>query len=469
MPRPDPRSFPAGSEGGMTKTYRDWSTDQAYLFPPSPHDWLPEGDLVYFLLDTVATLDLAPIFAHYERELRGQPPFHPRMMVALLLYCYATGTRSSRKIMRRCHVDVACRVIVGEDIPDFRTISDFRKLHLARLEALFVEVLKLCALAGLARVGTIALDGTKIKANASRHKAMSYDRMKAEETRLKEEIAKLLADAQAADDAEDLRHGPDRHGDELPDELARRQSRLAKIQGARKLLEERARIEAAEEAARRQAEGKSPPKIPPAEAVPDPKDQINFTDPESRIMRASNKGWDQCGNAQAVTNEHQIILAADVTDQANDARQAVPMVDQTRANLDAAGVKDVIKAALGDAGYYSETNAADLETRGIEAYLATERLKHHEKVASAPRGRIPAGLSAKQRMARKLRTKKGRQMYAKRKGMIEPIFGQWKQVLGFRQFSLRGLASMRGEWRLMATVHNLLKLWRNDQEVAMAG
>jgi transposase len=453
----------------MNKTYRDWSADQAYLFPPSPQDWLPEGDLVYFLLDTVATVDLTSFFAHYDRELRGQPPFHPRMMVALLLYCYATGTRSSRKIMRRCYVDVACRVIVGEDIPDFRTISDFRKTHLARLETLFVEVLKLCALAGLAKVGTIALDGTKIKANASRHKAMSYDRMKTEEARLKEEIAKLLAAAQAADDADDLEHGPDRHGDELPDELARRQSRLAKIQGARKLLEERARIETAEEAARREAEGKSPPATPPAEAVPAPKDQINFTDPESRIMKTSNKGWDQCGNAQAVTNEHQIILAADVTDQANDVRQVVAMVDQTRANLDAAGVHDAIKAALGDAGYYSEQNAKDLEQRGIAAYLATERLRHHEKVASAPRGRIPQGLSAKQRMARKLRTKPGREMYAKRKGMIEPIFGQLKQVLGFRQFSMRCLASMRGEWRLMATVHNLLKLWRNDQKVEMAG
>src|SRR5690349_1241285 len=338
----------------MSKTYREWSPDQAYLFPPSPQDWLPEDDLVYFLLDTVATLDLAPFFAHYERELRGQPPYHPRMMVTLLLYCYATGTRSSRKIMRRCQVDVACRVITGEDIPDFRTISDFRKVHLARLEALFVEVLKLCALAGLAKVGTIALDGTKVKANASRHKAMSYDRMKTEEERLKQEIAGLLAEAQASDDAEDLQHGPDRHGDELPDELARRQSRLAKIQSAKKLLEERAKLEAAEEAARRQAEGKSPPATPPAEAIPDPKGQINFTDPESRIMKASNKGWDQCGNAQAVTNEDQIILAADVTDQANDVRQVVPMVNQTRANLDAAGVTEAIRAAMGDAGYYSE-------------------------------------------------------------------------------------------------------------------
>jgi transposase len=453
----------------MNKTYRDWSNDQSYLFPPSPHDWLPEGDLVYFLLDTVATLDLSPLFAHYERELRGQPPFHPRMMVALLLYCYATGTRSSRKIMRRCQIDVACRVIVGDDAPDFRTISDFRKIHLTRLEALFVEVLKLCALAGLAKVGTIALDGTKVKANASRHKAMSYDRMKTEEARLKEEIAKLLADAETTDQAEDSEHGPDRQGDELPDELARRQSRLAVIQQAKKLLEERARIEATEEAARRQAEGKSPPTTPPAQAVPDPQDQINFTDPESRIMKASNKGWDQCGNAQAVTNGHQIILAADVTAQANDVRQLVPMVAQTQANLDAAGVTEAIEAALGDAGYYSEANAKDLEQRGIEAYLATERLKHHEKIAAAPRGRIPADLSAKQRMARKLRTKKGREMYAKRKGMIEPIFGQLKQVLGFRQFSMRGLASMRGEWRLMATVHNLLKLWRNDRRVEMAG
>src|SRR6516225_8374885 len=205
----------------MSKTYREWSPDQAYMFPPSPRDWLAQNDLVYFMVDTVATLDLAPIFAHYQRELRCQPPFHPRMMVALLLYCYATGTRSSRKIMRRCQADLACRVIVGEDIPDFRTISDFRKTHLAPLETLFIEVLKLCALAGLAKVGTIALDGTKVKANASRHKAMSYDRMKAEEERLKEEIARLMAEAEATDAAEDEAHGRDRRGDETPDELKR--------------------------------------------------------------------------------------------------------------------------------------------------------------------------------------------------------------------------------------------------------
>jgi transposase len=455
-------------EGGMCKTYREWSPDQSFLFPPSPQDWLPEGDLVYFLLDTIATIDLSPIYAYYERELRGQPPFHPRMMVSLLLYCYATGTRSSRKIMRRCQTDIACRVIVGSDIPDFRTISDFRKTHLARLEALFVEVLSLCAAAGLAKVGTISLDGTKVKANASRHKAMSYDRMKEEETRLKEEIAKMLAEAQATDETEDACHGPDQRGDELPEELARRQSRLAKIQQAKAQLEERARAEAEAEAARREAEGKAPSAVAPADAVPEAKDQINFTDPESRIMKASNKGWDQCGNAQAVANEHQIILAADVTDQANDKRQAIPMVDQACANLEAAGVEQTIGAALMDSGFYSESNSTALEERGIDPYIATERLKHHEKVASAPRGRIPKDLSPKQRMARKLRTKKGRELYAKRKGMIEPIFGQLKQVLGFRQFSFRGLASMCSEWRLMCTVHNLLKLWRQGQATVVA-
>ena len=452
----------------MSKTYREWSPDQAYMFPPSPRDWLPEDDLVYFIVETVATLDLFPIFAHYERELRGQPPFHPRMMVALLLYCYATGTRSSRKIMRRCQTDVACRVIVGEDVPDFRTISDFRKTHLARLEGLFLQVLKLCAVAGLTRVGTIALDGTKIKANASRHKAMSYDRMKEEEKRLAEEIARLMAEAEATDAAEDQTHGQDHRGDELPDELKRRTDRLAKIQAAKAVLEERARIEAEEEATRREAEGKQPPAKPPAEAVPEPKDQINFTDPQSRIMKTSNKGWDQCGNAQAVANENQIILSADVTEQPNDKRQVVPMVDQALENLKAAGVKQAVGAAVMDTGYYSEANTKALEERALDPYIATERLKHNQEIPPVPRGRIPKDYTAQQRMARKLRTVKGRATYAKRKGIIEPIFGQLKQVLGFRQFSLRGLASMRGEWRLICAVHNLLKLWRHGRVVAAA-
>src|SRR5262249_42420393 len=208
----------------MSKTYRDWSPNQSYLFPPSPQDSPPEDALGYFLPDPIPTIDPAPLSAHYERERRGQPPFHPRMMVALLLYCYATGPRSSRKILRRCRTDVACRIIVGEDVPDFRTISDFRKTHLTQLEALVVEVLKLRARAGLVQVGTIALDGTKVKANASRHKAMSYERMQEEEKRLKEEVARLLAEAQATDASEDAAQGPDRSGEELPEERARRQN-----------------------------------------------------------------------------------------------------------------------------------------------------------------------------------------------------------------------------------------------------
>jgi hypothetical protein len=297
---------------------------------------------------------------------------------------------------------------------------------------------------------------------------MSYERMQEEDERLKEEVARLLAEAEATDAAEDAAHGPDRSGDELPEEWARRQSRLAKIQQAKAMLEERARQEAAAEAARREAEGKAPPKTAPADTVPGPKDQINFTDPESRIMKVANKGWDQCGDAQAVANEAQIILAADVTDQANDKRQAVPMMDQAREDLGAAGVKRAISAGLMDSGYYSEENTAGLERRGIDPYVATERLKHNEEIPPVPRGRIPDDLTAKQRMARKLRTKKGREKYARRKAIIEPIFGQVKQVLGFRQFSLRGLAAMRSEWRLMCTVHNRLKLGRHAQE-AVAG
>jgi len=444
----------------MGKTYREWSPDQGYLFPPSPRDWLGEDHLVYFLTDAVAEMDLRPIYGHYEGEGRGQPPFHPRMMVSLLLFCYCTGTFSSRRIMSRCGTDVACRVIVGNDIPNFRTISDFRKIHLTALEGLFVEVLKLCRAAGLAKVGRVALDGTKVKANASRHKAMSYERMQQEEKRLKEEIAKLLAEAESTDQREDAEHG-DRHGDELPEELARRESRLKKIRAAKKALQTQAKAAAEAEAERRVAEGK-PPKAPkPGSVKPDPKSQRNFTDPDSKIMKSSNKGWDQCGNAQAVANQEQIILAADVTDQANDKQQLEPMYDATRENLKRARIREKVGKFLADAGYYSEDNVSYLERKRVDPYIATGRLKHHEEIAP-PRGRPPVGLSAKQRMARKLRTKRGRREYGKRKGIIEPIFGQIKQARGFRQFLLRGLDKIRAEWRLICLTHNLLKLHRHQ-------
>jgi transposase len=451
----------------MSKTYRAWNPDQDWLLPPSPREWLPDGDLVYFMLDVVRTLDLSAITRKYEKEDRGFPPYHPRMMVTLLLYSYCVGVYSSRRIQKRCERDAAYRVIVGDDVPNFRTISDFRKLHLAELQGLFVEVLKLCAQAGLVKVGLVSLDGAKVKANASRHKAMSYEYMQKEEQRLHKEIAELLAKAKSIDEADDALHGPNKRGDELPEELARRETRLARIEEAKKALETQALEAARAEEARRDTKdeqrrqaGETPRKRKPVDTAPKPKAQYNFTDPESKIMKVSNKGFDQCGNAQAVANEEQIIVAADVTPEANDKRQVVPMVEQSKENLHAAGVDEQIGAFDADTGYFSEENVSYLEGEQIDPHIATERLKHHEKIPLVPKGRPPKDLTAKQRMARKLRTKKGRETYAKRKGMIEPIFGQIKHARGFRQFLLRGMAKMRGEWSLICMTHNLLKLFQ---------
>jgi transposase len=449
----------------MSKQFRPWNPDQSFLFPPSPRDWLPENHLVYFLLDVIPQMNLQPILQPYQAEERGQPPFHPVMLVTLLLYGYATGVFSSRRLMARCETDAAFRVIVGGDIPDFRTISDFRKRHLTALEGLFVEVLKLCAKAGLVQVGRIALDGSKVKANASRHKAMSYDYMLKEEQRLKKEIKSLLTQAEQADQAEEQTYGRDRRGDELPEELARRQARLKKIREAKVALETEAREQARAVAAAQQQAGKPPSGNDPEQAKPDPKAQYNFTDPESQIMKVSNKGWDQCLNAEVVVNEQQIIVAADVTEETNDKQQVQPMIEETQQNLVAAGVTEKVKEAVADAGFYSEANVHYLEKQSIDPYIATERLKHHEKMTAAPRGRCPKRLTAKQRMARKLRTKRGRERYARRKAMVEPVFGQIKQGRGFRQFLLRGRKKMRAEWRLVSLTHNLLKLWRYEQSM----
>jgi transposase len=418
---------------------------------------------VYFLLDVSEQIDVSRIVADYDSEQGGQPPFHPRMMLVLLLYAYSVGVFSSRKIMARCETDVAFRVIVGDDIPDFRRIAEFRRRHLQHMQLLFVEILLLCREAGLLKVGRLALDGTtKIKANASRHKAMSYDRMTSEEERLQKEIDQLLKQAQASDETDDAQHGVDLRGDELPEALNRRAARLQKIRQAKAALEEQARQKAADHAARLEAEGRTP-RNDPDDAVPKPKDQRNFTDPESKIMKTSNKGFDQCGNAQAVANEAQIIVSADVTDQANDSRQVEPMVAQTLGNLDAVGVEENIGAFTADAGYFSEGNVTTLTAneRIDEAYIATGRLKHHEQVPEAPKGRPPKDLTTKEKMARKLRTNKGREEYTRRKAIVEPPFGQIKHCRCFRQFLLRGLEQMQGEWKLVCLTHNLLKLFRH--------
>ncbi|MGB4709343.1 MAG: IS1182 family transposase [Fuerstiella sp.] len=445
----------------MSRKFREWQPDASWLFPPSPRDWLPEDHLVYFLLDVTAQVDISPIVDDYGGDNGGQPPFHPRMMLVLLLYSYSTGVFSSRKIMQRCATDAAFRIIVGEDIPDFRRIAEFRARHLKHLQPLFLEVLVLCREAGLLKVGRLSLDGTKIKANASRNKAMSYDRMGPEVERLQQEIDALLAQADGADADDDDQFG-DLADDEIPAELKRRGSRQAKILEAKAALEEAARQKAQDHVDKMEAEGRNH-RTNPDEAVPDAKAQRNFTDPESKIMKTSNKGFDQCGNAQAVANEQQIIIAADVTDQANDVRQTIPMVDQTIANLDAAGVEEKIKALTADAGYFSDDNmeAVDANARIDNAYIATGRQKHNDKVPDSPKGRPPKDLTPKQKMARRNRTKKGREEYARRKVIIEPVFGQIKAGLGFRNFLLRGLEKMKGEWTLVCLTHNLLKLFRS--------
>lgn len=449
----------------MSKTYRAWNPNQPYLLPPSPQDWLPEDDLVYFVLDVVRDLNLKAIRATYEQgDGRGNPPFHPRMMVTLLLYSYTQGCFSSRRVAKRCERDAAYRVIVQDDAPNFRTISDFRKLHLTELEGLFVQVLRLCQKAGLVKLGHVSLDGTKIKANASRHKAMSYGRMKEEEKRLRCEIRGLLSQAEATDTEEDACYGPNRRGDELPAEVARRKDRLKTIREAREALEAEAKVAAeAEEKRRTEADrkrGEKPrrgraPK--PVKTVPDDKAQRNFTDPETAIMKASNKGFDQCGNAQAaVDRDQQVIVAADVTNEANDKKQLQPMMKQAKRNL---GRGQRIGNISADTGYFSEENVTWAEQEKLNPHIATGRIKHHENVPASPRGRPPENLTVKERMARKLRTKKGRETYAERKWICEPVFGQIKRGLGFTQFLLNGIDKMRAEWRLVCMAHNVRKLW----------
>ena len=468
------------------KTYRPWEPDLYRLQPYSPLTQLPEGDLVFFLLDVVPQLDLSAVYAPYEDQLRGAPPFDPRMMTCLWLYAYSVGLFSSRKIATACERNLAFLTIVGCDRPDFRTISDFRKLHLDALAALFNQILKLAHAVGLVQLGAWATDGSKFPGNASRHKAMSYGYMQKEEERLQAEIAELLKQAQQTDEAEDAALGS-RRGDELPTELAFREERLAKILDAKKRLEEQAKAAAlAEKQRRAEAEqqrcqegrhGGGRPAGPIAE-VPDAKAQTNFTDPDLKIMPQNNKGWEYSGNAQAVVDDAcQIILAADVVLESNDKRQAVPMAAQALANLKAAGIERRVNAAgnvqkiisLEDSGYFSALAVAGLEAMNLDPYIAPGRQKHHGGTtvpgvaalgASVAAEVEAAGATAKEQMQAKVGTQQGRAVYGLRKGVVEPVFGQIKAARGFRRFSLRGLEKIRAEWRLVCLTHNLLKIWR---------
>jgi len=426
----------------MTKTYKTYLPDQDLLLPPSLRDWLPENHLAYCVSDVVDQLDLSAIEAVYEEEDRGQPPYHPRMMTKILLYGYCVGVFSSRRIQKRLVEDVAFRVLAAGNQPDFRTIADFRKLHLQALEKLFQQVLRLVLEVGALKLGRVALDGSKVKANASKHKAMSYGRMEETEKLLRKEVQKLLKQAEAADEEEDKRYGRERRGDELPEELQRRETRIARIQEAKKALEERAR-----EKANSEGEGKDS-----KEAKPEPKAQYNFTDPESRIMKGSD-GFVQGYNTQvAVEPLFQLVVGQTVTQAANDKQQMVPLIEAIQ---EQSGQRP--KEVLTDSGYCSEENLKYLAKRRMEGFVATEKQKHGERREPCKRGPLPKEASRVDRMKRKLKTKVGAAVYARRKCMVEPVFGQIKQARGFRQFLLRGLEKVRGEWALICMTHNLLK------------
>ena len=432
----------------MGKSYRPYYPDEELLLPPSLRDWLPEDHLAYFVSDVVDNLDLSAMDAVYGTEKRGQPPYDPLMMTKVLVYSYCIGVFSSRRIETRLVEDIAFRVLAAGNHPNFRTISDFRKIHLKTLAGLFEQVLKIALEAGAMKVGRVALDGTKVKANASKHKAMSHDRMLEKEKQLKAEVQQLLEQAEATDAEEDARHGKDRRGDELPAELARRETRLKKIREAKRALAARAREKT-------EAEGSDPKQAKPKE-----KDQYNFTDPESRIMKGAD-GFVQAYNAQvAVEADFQLIVGQSVTQATNDKEQLLPMVEKIE---EQSGHRP--EEILADSGYCSEKNLEGLESKDqpeqqIVGYIATERLKHGEYKEPCPRGPLPQGATRVDRMRRKLKTKAGKAVYAARKAIVEPVFGQIKQARGFRQFLLRGIEKVRREWAMVCLTHNILKLYR---------
>jgi len=458
---------------GVEKTFRAYDPEQVLLMAPVLSEWVPEGDLAHFVSDLVETgaLDLSSIYASYEDE-RGFPPYDPRLMLKLLLYGYANGVMSSRKLEAATYRDVAVRMLCAGQHPDFCVIARFRKRHLAALSGLFVQSLRLCKQARLVGLGSLALDGTKLRANASRHKAMSYARMVKNEQQLEGEIAelrrnveRLLREAERVDAEEDKRFGPDRRGDELPAELQRREQRLVAIGEAKQALEAEALERETRRRAELEAQGKKP--RPPRDGrdpfKPKPTAQRNFTDPESKIMKTSDGSFHQCFNGQALVDaQTQVVVAADLSDQAPDAQQLEPALDQLDENLDAVEAELPEGAVLtADGGYFSEQNVKTTIAHGLDPYIATGRFKHSEPPPPAPRGPVPKHATPKQLMARKTRTVQGRAVYARRKAIVEPVFGQMDIVQDARRLLLRGKQAAREQWRFQCAIHNLLKLHRN--------
>ena len=440
----------------MEPYFRPYEPDQQILLPPSLRDWLPDGHLAYFISDTVDQLDLSEILSRYRSFGQGNVAYHPALMLKLLIYGYATGVFSSRRIARACETDIAFRVLAAGDPPSHRTLARFRKEHLDAFQSLFVQVVQIAQASGLVKLGTLAIDGSKMRANASKHKAMSYERMQKEEEKLRREIAILTARAQGQDDDEDQEFGPDFRGDEVPEELERRQTRLAAIQAAKKRLEERKReaeaekIEAerrAEEERKREGKPRRGPKRKRPLGQPEPKDQENFTDPDSRIMK-TKQGFEQSYNTQiAVDGEGRIIVAADVTQCAADSGALLPVLDAARENTG-----EDPGTVLADSGYKSEENFRGLEDRGLKACIPLGR------EGKAGPEKIAEDLVATRRMHRRMSGRRARKKYKARKHIAEPPFGWIKNGLGFRQFLLRGRRAVCGEWSLVCLALNLRRM-----------
>ena len=434
----------------MPTSYRAYEPGQKLLMPPDLTEWLPAGHLAHHVSDLVDGLDLREFYERYEGDGRRNRPYEPVMMLKVLIYGYATGVFSSRKIAKKLEEDVAFRMLGAGNFPKHRTISEFRRRHLSAFEELFVEVVRLARAMGLVQFGTLSVDGTKVRANASKRKAMSYGRMEEEEARLRGEIAEMMRQAEAADEAEDGEYGEGVRGDEMPEELKRREDRLAAIAAAKKRLEA-AQREADEARGRKPGEDRNPKGGRPYKreyGEPEAKAQSNFTDPESGIMKTSGEGFQQCYNAQmAVDGECQIIVGTHVDAKATDQGQLVPLLDEVETNYEA-----VPEVVLADAGYCNEEDLLELETRGIDGHVALGR-EGKAQTAVNPQKR-----PATHRMGKKLESPEGRACYAKRKWLSEAPNGWIKEVMGFRRFSLRGLEKVRGEWNLVCLALNIKRL-----------
>lgn len=439
--------------------------DQIYLMPPSLRDWVPEDDLSWFILDATAQMDLSAFYMQYRFDGTGNSAYDPSMMVSLLFYAYCMGERSSRRIERLCLRDVCFRVIAGNLAPDHSTIARFRSNNESELEGLFVDVLRLLGEAGLVKVGLVALDGTKMKGNASLSSNRGHDW-------LKSEVEKMLKEAGAKDAEEDKLYGKDKRGDEAPEELRNRSSRLARLKECKERLDMEALSEAVDRthklavrAAEETAEGRVKRGRKPKVDKPKRDAKANVTDPDSRIMKTRN-GYVQGYNAQAVATEDQVIVAAEVTQEANDVKQLSPMLQSCIKNLSEIGIEEVPEVLVGDAGYWSEENVKEVGDDGPELLISTKndwKMRKENRDAPSPRGRIPECMSLRDRMSRKLRTKRGRELYKKRGWMIESPFGQIKDVRGCDRFMRRGLYAVDSEWKLICATHNLLKLYRSGK------